>query len=565
MRKQSVRESAHVLAHWFVDLGRPLLHRVRRERRTRLDSCLPRTSEGNASEANEGRRMTSMAVAHKDDSRTGIGDDQTLAAPPALVRQFCHAACAVFLALTVACGISTAHSEVLYSFRSDVLFSEPFGLRSERFTLSTPSFITDNALFSGSSLTDCVYRSGSNNLACGGVTFIAKPTPSPVPGIVLPAGTLQTHKLSPGGGGGTTYYYFSAAAFSTPGDHRSSVNNGFLSVTLIDTPPPPPPSIAPFGPIDVPFRMVGDHGAPGYSISFMNSAFTVDFPIYLDSTADSTSIRILSLLDGWVATINDLWSSREVVDQYGRSYPFSFNARLTNDRTVSLTTLRLHDVVGSDNAACRSDGSREAALSSGVSYDLVFADCPIPSVYENVMYMPTSLQSFCLDGKCEPSRIVECRGLDGTAVPLSICEDLNGDYLRRVAAHEFGHLLGLPDEYPPSGDRERLCIEAPNLGLDCTDDGLMYRIRFDPVDRYFEYLFSNLDTLTPGFELSFVPDPDWISPSPLPNREGLFEISPDVASATVRSPSTLLLLEIGCLSLILYTVVRRRLGSRLPI
>jgi len=77
----------------------------------------------------------------------------------------------------------------------------------------------------------------------------------------------------------------------------------------------------------------------------------------------------------------------------------------------------------------------------------------------------------------------------------------------------------------------------------------MEAIDLDPMQRYFDYLFSNLDNFTPGFELSFVPDPDWTSPVPILGQIGSIEISPATfVTAEIPVPATLVLLSVGLIA-----------------
>ena len=182
------------------------------------------------------------------------------------------------------------------------------------------------------------------------------------------------------------------------------------------------------------------------------------------------------------------------------------------------------------------------------------------------------------EGLLTAAPVIPCAGigLAGVTLPANLkCLDAGG-LSTATAAHEFGHLLGLPDEYPPDrnlADPFTPCyrtLSNPREGCALGEEvGIMADAAFPVQQRYFDYLFSSLDNLTPGFQWTFGYSPTWNDGQPLPYSlpilDGL-ELPPSGTNG-VPEPGTAALAIFALLAIVRSRIVaswRRGLPSSTP-
>lgn len=381
-----------------------------------------------------------------------------------------------------------------------------------------------------------------------------------------------------------------------------------------DSPPPPPPpppppsctppqivqgnacvapSLSPFVAKILKFANAGSDSSEGYSLSFDGLKFVIELPIYIKSAVSGVS----DVVDKIIRAINSVWSAADITDQYGHKYDFEFNVKRVNDPQAGVSTIYFANIVGATNPACRSELFGLFANTD---------DCNVPKVNDNQMWLYSTVQQFCYLGNdytkvidCQPlpnAEIIKCMNADGSLFLDSTgqsrdCYDFTyAKYsgpqvvgLPFIAAHEFGHLLGLPDEYPFTLDptnialvawckvngialndcgRYKLCFEkSADFPLSkCEAKGIMDFLDFSLTtqERYYDYVFEDLTKATPGFNWTFgfsglggvSPPPDGLL---VPE---LFELPFQAASVEVPAPPTLALFAIGFACL--YVQRRRR-------
>ena len=427
------------------------------------------------------------------------------------------------------------------------------------------------------SRSDQNFANSTVNLMLNGGILESVPSSFQFGASITPTFTFNPDRSIAGsvaGSGNTFNFSFGPRSVTLPGsnfditvgfpDGRSSVITNptldNLSLSYGDAPPPPTPT--PFGPVDVPSPISGDFNsnAKGYTLSLDESRFLVDFPIYLNTALAGSSVD--TFVDSLISGINKTWSSVDVKDQYGTKYDFDFKAHLEDDQSKSFSTIHLSGLTGSNFPPCRPTiGSPPP-------------DCVgVPLVANNTMEMFTGNQSFCYVDPKASSRVllscdanppvsgktlIPCVNPDGSPFldkgKSIMCYD-TGAVQPLIAAHEFGHLLGLPDEY---GQRPKNIL-CDRYGLDaskCVDGGLMEALNLPPVERYFDVLFLNLDDFTPDFKWTFGLAPGWESdvPPELVDILDTFELPAQISSEAVPEPSTAALLALGALA---FGVTRR--------
>jgi hypothetical protein len=153
-----------------------------------------------------------------------------------------------------------------------------------------------------------------------------------------------------------------------------------------------------------------------------------------------------------------------------------------------------------------------------------------------------------------------CRNPDGSVYLDAggnsfLCYDV-GVAQPAIAAHEFGHVLGLPDEYPAApgsvARRDTLCVTYGLPASQCTDVGVMEDLGAPPQERYFDVLFASLDGLTPGFSWTFGMAPGWtggISPE-LATLIREFEIPVPIDGSAVPEPPSIMLVLVAVMGLV---------------
>lgn len=331
---------------------------------------------------------------------------------------------------------------------------------------------------------------------------------------------------------------------------------------VIDPPPPKTPTLnSPT--VQLPHNFGFGITGTNITLDVLSHKFTVDLPIYLQSALTGLG----ELADTWIAGINKAWSWFDAKDQNGVKYDFDFNAHLVQDKSEATSIINVVNKVGSPNPPCRFNSTL-----------MLQSDCPIPrvSITSPEMEMYGTIEAFCYTDETR-TRVSNCKE-DGTA-PLMLCLNADGSVFtdgtleifqcrnitatqNYIAAHEFGHILGLPDEYAPSSPGI-LCKTLLGLSLfgipesECLGTGLMEDIKMPTQERYYDYLFQNLSGNTPGFNWTFGLSPDWTNdfPSELGGLVALFESPIQTNLATVPEPGSLLIFVTSGLVLIF---VRRR-------
>lgn len=203
---------------------------------------------------------------------------------------------------------------------------------------------------------------------------------------------------------------------------------------------------------------LGFQWCPGYDYSFDGEALTISLSIGL--RGDSVSSSLIKL---WEDGIEGLWGS----DRFGHRY----------------------EILEGPNAY-------------PIYFDVSFISGanPFADLYVNV---------------------VNGTGRSSTRTWYTDMSDSYGnDFLDEMAAHEFGHYLGLIDEYAPVGSR---CDTTKPLSdpVNARCDGLMGDLRKPPVARYYEQIVKNFSQATgrvavlgnapflPNYEQSFS---DYVGP-----------------------------------------------------